>query len=302
MDTLAAYHKLIPRQLQVHFGAVLFTDSSTLFGLSMPGDIELAGLERTIHYIHHSKDLSQDSLYEADAETRGPLPFEQELLHGESNTTCQARDPLHSRRFELGVPNSQPPFRWKGKGRQLEATGHYYNNITANDNASVHLGDVFFNYHEAESTEKRILDWLAPIDPSHSHHQACLQYRDGTFLWFFESGRFAAWQASSEFKFSEMIWSSTSSSGINLLVIMSMNWLCLNADDCSASSSFSREADGNLSSASRRMYVGLFATSSLSCNQHVSCFRSGFVLQNHRCDFLKAASTSDGMSKPACSH
>lgn len=172
----------------------------------MLGDIELAGLDGTNHFIQRSKASSQESLCEEDGGPRESLQPEQELQHGESSTTYQARDPVHSEQLELQVHNSQPFTRWKGKGRQLEARGHYYNNITASDNAYIHLGDVFFNYCEADSTEKRILDWLNPIDPSHSHHQACVQYRDGTFLWFFESGYFPEWQACSGFQGSEMVW------------------------------------------------------------------------------------------------
>lgn len=68
--------------------------------------------------------------------------------------------------------------------------GHPYSNTTTSGNASVHLGDVYNNYAGSSSEERRMLDWLTPLDPSQSHNQACKQYQADTLGWFFDDDRF----------------------------------------------------------------------------------------------------------------
>lgn len=71
-------------------------------------------------------------------------------------------------------------------------SGHVFSHTTASGNSRVHLGDVY-NYQDSDFAQKRILDWLTPIDPSKSHNQAWKQFQKGTLSWFLGSDRFQDW-------------------------------------------------------------------------------------------------------------
>ncbi|KAM0722329.1 hypothetical protein Q7P37_001770 [Cladosporium fusiforme] len=72
-----------------------------------------------------------------------------------------------------------------------------YTNITAAGEARQHNGDIY-NYYTAESTERRVIDWLTTLNPSQSHSQACKRFQVGTFGWFFEDIRFLQWRDAPE--------------------------------------------------------------------------------------------------------
>jgi hypothetical protein len=72
-----------------------------------------------------------------------------------------------------------------------------YTNITATGAARQHFGDVY-NYYTAESTERRVIDWLTTLNPSQSHSQACKRFQVGTCDWFFEDVRFLRWRDTPE--------------------------------------------------------------------------------------------------------
>jgi len=70
--------------------------------------------------------------------------------------------------------------------------GHSYNNTTVSGHSRAHFGDVY-NYHNSDSAQKALLEWLSPINPSYSHNQACKQYLTHTLRWFFEDRGFQRW-------------------------------------------------------------------------------------------------------------
>lgn len=59
------------------------------------------------------------------------------------------------------------------------STGHIYSNTIVCDSARAVIGNMY-QYADADLEEKRILDWLTPLDPSQSHGHACKQYQAGT--------------------------------------------------------------------------------------------------------------------------
>lgn len=71
--------------------------------------------------------------------------------------------------------------------------GHAYADVHAHDQAYIHNGDIY-NYRDASSEEKRVLEWLAPQSPSEDHNEALKQHEAGTFGWFFEDPRFTGWR------------------------------------------------------------------------------------------------------------
>lgn len=75
--------------------------------------------------------------------------------------------------------------------------GHYFSDINATDNATIHNGDVY-NYRDIGLEERRILTWLSPIGPFRVHNQALKQYQPGTLSWFFDETRFPNWRDEEE--------------------------------------------------------------------------------------------------------
>jgi hypothetical protein len=71
--------------------------------------------------------------------------------------------------------------------------GHLYANTTANDHARIHMGNVF-NFSGNDSREREILYWLTGEEPSDSHNQAFMQYRESTLQWFFDNDRYRTWR------------------------------------------------------------------------------------------------------------
>lgn len=55
---------------------------------------------------------------------------------------------------------------------QQSMRGHSYNHNDIRDHARAHFGDVY-NYHDTDSRERSVLDWLTTLNPSESHSQAC---------------------------------------------------------------------------------------------------------------------------------
>jgi hypothetical protein len=55
------------------------------------------------------------------------------------------------------------------------------------------MGDVF-NFACKDSREREMLHWLIGEEPSDSHNQALMQYRESTLEWFFEDDRYRTWR------------------------------------------------------------------------------------------------------------
>jgi len=94
-----------------------------------------------------------------------------------------------------GISFPQDALGSEGKHRQADTSvhGHLYANTTANDHARIHMGDVF-NLSGKDSREREILYWLTGEEPSDSHNQAFMQYRESTLEWFFEDDRYRTWR------------------------------------------------------------------------------------------------------------
>jgi tRNA A37 threonylcarbamoyladenosine biosynthesis protein TsaE len=94
-----------------------------------------------------------------------------------------------------GISFSQDALRTEERHRPAEDAmhGHLFANTTANDHARIHMGDVF-NFGCKDSRERDILHWLVGEEPSDSHNQAFMQYRESTLEWFFEEDRYRTWR------------------------------------------------------------------------------------------------------------
>lgn len=88
---------------------------------------------------------------------------------------------------------------------QESMRGHTYNHNDVRDHARVHFGDVY-NYHDTDSRERSVLDWLTSLNPSESHSQACQRYLEGTLGWFLEDASFEQWSQGLEGLTPRILW------------------------------------------------------------------------------------------------
>ena len=118
----------------------------------------------------------------------------------------------------VGLRESEPPVQsahivQDNKRRESQARRHVDLSINASgirtsDHARVHLGNVF-HYHNAESDDRRVLDWLTRDtcdDLSRSHNAACAGYQKGTLGWFFEDNQFRTWRNDTECRMPPRLW------------------------------------------------------------------------------------------------
>lgn len=54
---------------------------------------------------------------------------------------------------------------------------------------------LLYDYHSANEKDRKVLDWLAPCDPSYTHERAYKQFHEGTLGWFFGDERFLNWHS-----------------------------------------------------------------------------------------------------------
>jgi hypothetical protein len=94
------------------------------------------------------------------------------------------------------------PPGWTGQQR---GPGHVFNDVHAHDHAYIHNGDVYSSY-DAGSEERRIIDWLAPQNPSEDHHEALKRHEEGTLKWFFQDDRFTDWRDGGDTQKPQILW------------------------------------------------------------------------------------------------
>ena len=67
-------------------------------------------------------------------------------------------------------------------------SGHTYDNI------HIHGGRVVVgNQYSIELRDRRILQWLSPLNPWEKHKEAREKYRQGTLDWFFDHAELSKW-------------------------------------------------------------------------------------------------------------
>lgn len=143
----------------------------------MPAHIELSTFDRPYFYARLSSDPPGDTT---------------EDHHGLGTPSTNVADSGLISTFRRG---------------QTEPTtsAHSYSNVTISGHGRMHAGNVY-NYNNAKQEEREILEWLAPIDLSYHHGQACQQYSQGTLNWFFRDGRFRTWRDDEACQSPSVLW------------------------------------------------------------------------------------------------
>jgi Cdc6-like AAA superfamily ATPase len=153
-------------------------------------------VDRYIIRLQGSVELRHRTAEVADVdEVAGPK--KRRVTKGAMKTNKSSSQPTRRTNPPSGISFSQDALGSEGKHRQAETSmhGHLFTNTIANDHARIHMGDVF-NFSGKDSREGEILYWLTGEEPSDSHNQAFMQYRESTLEWFFEDDRYRTWRDS----------------------------------------------------------------------------------------------------------